>query len=76
MAEQMTTDVAMGHCSVYGINGEWLEEAEMKNMKLGDTVKIELTVYVKEKGRTLLDPSEKASREFVKFQTSGVKVSG
>lgn len=73
----MDNELDTGHVSVYGINGEWMPEEDVKALKLGDTVKLEVTVYVAEKGRRLLDPADKSTvKEFAKLKTVGVTVIG
>lgn len=75
MAE--SSDLNTGHVSVYGINGEWMPEADVAKLKLGDTVKLEITVYVAETGKKLLDPADKSTtKAFAKLKTTGVTVIG
>ena len=72
-----SSDLNTGHVSVYGINGEWMPEDDVAKLKLGETVKLEVTVYVAEKGRKLLDPADKSTtKEFAKLKTTGVTVVG
>jgi hypothetical protein len=68
---QTALDDDLVKVSVLGINGEWLEDLP----KLGDTVRLEVTAYVKATGEEQLEEGDGARRrQTAKLKVNGVRV--
>lgn len=55
--------------SIIGVNGEWLEDQP----KLGESVKLEISGYVRRVGQEALEGDDGGVRDFVQLKATGVK---